>query len=80
MSITAHEPGVTYCAGRVAVAHERTPMVDGRCSECGERDFPEPWPWWLIVSFVAVILAGWTAAVVAVVAAARVAGAVEVAG
>lgn len=34
-------PGeVTRCAGRSAVAHEITAMVDGRCPICGERDAP----------------------------------------
>lgn len=26
------------CAGRAAVAHAPTPMVDGRCPVCGEED------------------------------------------
>jgi hypothetical protein len=36
-TVTSSE-GVTRCAGRSAVAHEVTPMVDGRCPVCGEVD------------------------------------------
>ena len=32
---------VAACAGRAAVAHDRTPMVDGACPVCGERETDE---------------------------------------
>lgn len=28
-----------HCAGRLAVAHPRTPMVDGLCPVCGEHQY-----------------------------------------
>lgn len=37
-------PGMTYCAGRSAVAHDRTPMIDGFCPVCGERDITRGLP------------------------------------
>jgi hypothetical protein len=36
MAVQGIPTEVPMCAGRVAVAHRRTPMVDGVCPVCGE--------------------------------------------